>query len=132
MPFELGIAVASGYEAEARVVVIDTVPHRLDRVLSDARGLDAQIVDGKPLSVFRALTNVFHRNDFQPQPKHFNKVFGTLKAVSVTLRLDFGFSSMFEPKPFAELRKAAAEASFPLWQQHKRKRTPQSDVFTLR
>jgi hypothetical protein len=111
MPFELGIAVALAATVGNDYVVIDTVPNRLDKALSDARGLDAEIFDGTPLGVFRALANIFHRDDFQPQPRHFRRVFGRLNTTAARLRKAFGFKSMFEAKPFSELRLLAGRIS---------------------
>lgn len=109
MPFEFGMAVALASLVANDFVVLDTVPHRLDKALSDARGIDAHIVDDTPLSVFRALANVFHRHDFQPEPRQFQRIHARLRIVAEGLRSRFGFKSMFAPKPFAELRKAAAQ-----------------------
>lgn len=112
MPFELGVAVALSHALGNEYVVLDTVPNRLDKALSDIRGLDPQIFDGSPMGVFRALSNTFHREDFQPEPRHFRRVYNRLKGAAARMRKEFGFISMFEAKPFSELRRIAVKLAF--------------------
>jgi hypothetical protein len=107
MPFELGMAVALARDARNEYVILDTVPNRLDKALSDVRGMDAQIFDGSAMGVFRVLSNIFHRNDFQPEPRHFRRVMGRLKTAAARIRKDFGFKSLFEAKLFSDLRRLA-------------------------
>jgi hypothetical protein len=107
MPFELGIAVALARVVDNEYVILDTVPNRLDKALSDVRGMDAQIFDGSAMGVFRALSNIFHRNDFQPEPRHFRRVMSRLKSAAARIKRDFGFKSVFEAKPFSDLRRLA-------------------------
>jgi hypothetical protein len=111
MPFELGVAVALAEAVGNDYVVIDTVPNRLDKALSDIRGLDAEILDGTPMGIFRALANIFHRDDFQPEPRDFRRVLGRLNTAAARLRKIYGFQSMFEAKPFSELRRLAGKIS---------------------
>ena len=74
IPFELGIAAALSEPHRNEYVVIDTVANQLHDALSDIRGLDFEVLDGTPMSVFRLLTNIFHREGFQPTPRDFRRV----------------------------------------------------------
>lgn len=111
MPFEFGLAVALAKVVGNSYVVLDTVPNRLDKALSDARGMDAQIFDGSPMGVFRALGNIFHREDFQPEPRHFLRLFTRLKTLAGRLHKGYGYKSLFEAKPFSGLRRSAARVA---------------------
>lgn len=59
--------------------------------MSDIRGLDVEVFDGTPMGVFRILTNIFHRDDFQPSPRDFRRVFGRLNTLANRLRTKFGY-----------------------------------------
>jgi hypothetical protein len=111
MPFELGIAVALQESQKNDYVVIDTTADGLNEVMSDIRGLDVEIFDGTPMGVFRILTNIFHRDDFQPAPRDFRRVFGRLNTLADRLRTKFGYVSIFQAGAFAELRRLAGKLS---------------------
>jgi hypothetical protein len=111
MPFELGLAVALAGVVKNEYVLLDTIQDRLGKALSDARGLDAQLFDGTAMGIFRALSNIFYRSDFEPSPRHFNRVLVRLKATAARIRKEYGYESLFEARPFADLRRDAARLS---------------------
>lgn len=109
MPFELGIAVAFSQVRGNHYMVMDTIPYRLDKALSDLRGVDPEVFDGTPEGVFRAISNVLYRDEFQPSTEHFKRLFQELRGRAATLKAEHGFVSIFSPRPFNELRLLAAE-----------------------
>jgi len=111
MPFEFGVALGLARLVGNEVIAMDSVPYRLDKALSDVRGLDVQIIDDEAASVFRALSNVFYRKDFQPEPHHFQYVLDRVRRAADHARVEYGFDSLFEAKPFSDLRRAASEAA---------------------
>src|SRR5581483_3741805 len=63
MAFELGLAVAIAKSSGAnhQWFIFDTVPHRLDKALSDLGGIRPRIHDRSPRSVLRGLMNALAR-----------------------------------------------------------------------
>ena len=108
MPFELGIAVAFSRVSGNHYVVMDTIPYRLDKALSDLRGVDPEVFDGTPEGVFRAISNVLYREEFQPSIENFNQLFQELRMRDVILKNQHGFGSLFAARPFNDLRLLAA------------------------
>lgn len=68
MAFELGLSVAISRmpNANHQWFVFDTVPHRLDKALSDLGGIRPRLHDRTPESVLRALMNALAREKHQP------------------------------------------------------------------
>jgi hypothetical protein len=109
MPFELGVAVALSRLRDHECIVLDTVAHRLDKALSDIRGIDPYIYDGTPTGMFRALSNVFFRSGFNPEVAHFNRVFKGLQREARRMRDREGYGSLFEATPFHQIRLMALD-----------------------
>ena len=104
MPFELGIAVAVSRFHDHECIVLDTVERRLDKALSDLRGIDPFIYDGTPEAMFRALSNVFFRSGSPPRMAEFERLFAQLKRHVSRMKAREGFSSLFEAAPFEQIR----------------------------
>ena len=111
MPFELGIAAALSKVLDHQCVVLDTVHYRLDKALSDIKGVDPFIYDGTPLGIFRALANVFFRNDFRPCVSDFTRVLKKLEREAARIRKQDGYTSLYEALPFQKLRLVAADVA---------------------
>lgn len=109
MPFELGLAVALSRFREHECIVLDTVQHRLDKALSDIRGIDPYIYDGTPEGMFRALSNVFFRSGVNPRVARFNRIFGQLQREVVRMKTREGYASLFEAAPFHQIRRLAPD-----------------------
>lgn len=109
MPFELGVAVALSRLRDHDCIVLDTVQHRLDKALSDIRGIDPYIYDGTPNGIFRALSNVFFRSGFSPRLAHFTRVFNRLKREVTRMKKREGYVSLFEAAPFHQVRLLAPD-----------------------
>jgi hypothetical protein len=112
MAFELGLAVAHSRApgANHQWFVFDTVPHRLDKALSDLGGIRARIYDRSPESLLRALMNALGRHVHQP-------TFGTLLAVyrdvatrAARIKRDYS-TDLFDTRPFADLAYVARESA---------------------
>jgi hypothetical protein len=109
MPFELGVAVALSRLRDHDCIVLDTMQHRLDKALSDIRGIDPYIYDGTPAGIFRALSNVFFRSGFSPRVAHFSRVFNRLKREVTRMKAREGYASLFEAAPFHQIRLLAPD-----------------------
>lgn len=109
MPFELGVAVAISRLHDHECIVLDTVPHRLDKALSDIRGMDPYIYDGTPNGVFRALSNVFFRSGFRPTLAQFTRLLNRLKREVTRIKKREGYDSLFEAVPFQHVRRLAPD-----------------------
>lgn len=111
MPFELGVAVALSRFRDHQCIVLDTVHHRLDKALSDIRGIDPYIYDGTAEGMFRALSNVFFRSGVNPRIARFNRVFDRLKREVARIKTREGYTSLFEAAPFHQIRLLAPDVA---------------------
>jgi len=104
MAFELGLAVAVSRCAGSRHqwFVFDTVPHRLDKALSDLGGIRPRIHDRSPESVLRALMNVLGRLTDRPTFGDLLNVYREVEKGARRIKREYSLD-LFDTKPFAEL-----------------------------
>ena len=106
MPFELGLAVATSLllpNGAHQWFVFESEHRRVERTLSDLRGTDAYIHEGRPARVFGELCNAFVRADRKPVLSHFNQVYDGLKALVPDFVAQVEARSLFEARVFQDL-----------------------------
>lgn len=112
MAFELGLAVAftkSGLRNH-QWFVFDTVPHRLDKALSDLGGIRPRIHDRSPRSVLRCLMNALARERHQPTLENLLRIYRDVEKMARQIKEDYS-DDLFETKPFSDLALVANEAA---------------------
>lgn len=111
MPFELGLAVDRSLRAPAshQWFVFETLPHRLQRSLSDLNGTDPYVHGGTADGVLVQLSHALVRGPRQPELAEVRQVLRTVRRAARILRQDYG--SLFGARAFRELVFAATEAA---------------------
>jgi len=109
MPFELGLAVAWAKIASPahRWVVLEEVPYRLTKSLSDLNGTDPLIHHGNAEGVLEALSNALYRNTRSPNFNQLEMIYRDLKAAASQFRSGRKGGSLFEARAFKWLVLAA-------------------------
>lgn len=105
MPFELGMAVAwekASGEPHVWFVCEEQGP-RLEKSLSDLKGIDPYIHAGTINGLFRQLSNAFIRSHRQPTILQFRTVYAELRRRLPRLLHDSGARSPFEARVFKDL-----------------------------
>lgn len=112
MTFELGLAVAHARTpgANHQWFVFDTVPHRLDKALSDLGGIRPRIHDRSPKSVLRALMNALGRQQHQPTLGDLIRIYHDVERMAQRIKADYS-NDLFDTRPFADLAYAANAAA---------------------
>ncbi|HET8775030.1 MAG TPA: hypothetical protein VFP80_14615 [Thermoanaerobaculia bacterium] len=112
MAFELGLAVAIARAPGAvhEWFVFDTVPHRLDKALSDLGGVRLRIHDFTPESVLRAVMNALARREHRPTLADLLEIYAEVDKVARRIKRKYS-NDLFETRPFMELAVAANEAA---------------------
>lgn len=112
MAFELGLAVAFAKNPEVshQWFVFDTVPHRMEKALSDLGGIRARIHDRSPKSVLRALMNALAREKHQPTLDNLLQIYRDVERMARSIKRNYS-NDLFETRPFAELAYAANESA---------------------
>src|ERR1035437_5404675 len=106
MPFELGLVVGwqnaapSGHDW----FVFESARHRIQKSLSDLNGTDPFVYGPNPEGILREIRNALARHDLQPTAEQMWDIFDILRVDGRPYILrKTGASSVFEPRPFAEL-----------------------------
>jgi hypothetical protein len=102
MPFELGLTVAWARISSPahRWFVLEKVPHRLTKSLSDLNGTDPFIHHGKPEGVLKALANALYRNAKSPTFTELETIYRDLKAAASEFRSGRKGGGLFEAHAF--------------------------------
>lgn len=105
MPFELGLVVAWEKQNHGQHVwfVLEAKKLRLQKSLSDLGGTDVYIHGGRPLGVFRELSNALVRTKHQPTAEEMAGVYRGLVEVLPEVKRRAGAESAFEARVFADL-----------------------------
>ena len=83
MPFELGLACAVQHlRKKHRYFILEAEPHRLDRHLSDLKGVDHKVHHGKPAEAIAAVLEVLDKPGYRPNAK---EVLGLYEEMSSAL-----------------------------------------------
>ncbi len=100
MPFELGLALGIHQKKHAWFI-FESAPHRVSRSLSDLAGYDAEIHDGKPEGVLRAVTNAFGASRQTVRHNDLVTLWRALRDVAPRIEKERG--SLFKTAAFADL-----------------------------
>lgn len=113
MPFELGLVVAWATIASAshRWFVLEEVPHRLTKSLSDLNGTDPFIHNGRAEGVLKALSNALYRNAKSPGLMELETIYRDLRAAASKFRSGRTGDSLFEAHAFKWLVLAAQSSA---------------------
>jgi len=113
MPFELGLAVALEKSAKSRHVwfVMETMPYRLAKSLSDLNGTDPYIHGGTIQGVFRELCSAFVRPGRQPNVPEMWFIYREVREQVSEILRRCGARSMFQARAFQEISIAADAAA---------------------
>jgi hypothetical protein len=113
MPFELGLAVAWTKIADKthRWFVLEEVPHRLTKSLSDLNGTDPLIHHGNPEGVLKALSNALYRNAKSPNFVQLKTIYQDLTAAASKFSSESSVGSVFEAQAFKSLVLAAQSSA---------------------
>jgi hypothetical protein len=112
MPFELGLAVAIALSANRRHrwFLLEKVPHRAAKSLSDISGTSVQIHDGRAPSVLKAVSNALARHGDRPTLQQLSAIYGDVAAKARLISQE-GWTSIFLAAPFKDLRLVATESA---------------------
>jgi hypothetical protein len=110
MPLELGLAIAWQKMNPGRHTwfVFESKPRRLEKSLSDLKGTDEYLHNGRPKRLFSELSNAFHRSRRYTSVREMLQVFSGLKDALPRIMLAAGARSPFTARVFGELRAVAA------------------------
>lgn len=96
MPFELGLAVASGGRKTHVWYVFETEKFRVDRSLSDLAGTDVYIHNGTIQGVLKQVANAFIRQTRKPTFAEMLTVYRRTRAALPAILAKSGADSVFE------------------------------------
>jgi hypothetical protein len=108
MPFELGLAVAqnAGNKRETWYIC-ETVPHRINKSLSDLNGTDVRIHGGTVRGVFGALCDIFVRKTRQPSVQEMYRIYLALRRNLPRIMRQAGARDTYGARVFRDLIFAA-------------------------
>lgn len=113
MAFELGLAVSLSRTSTSRHewFVFDTVPHRLDKALSDLGGIRPRIHDMSPRSVLTCLMSALGRQTHQPTLANLLAIYADVERMARRIKKDYS-NDLFDARPFADLAYVANETAY--------------------
>jgi hypothetical protein len=105
MPFELGLTVALHRvkQPDHQWFVFESVPHRLNKSLSDLDGTDPHVHGGTVRGVFRELTNALVGSRYQPTVGDMNRIYRELSIAAPRIMRDAGTDSLLSARVFRDL-----------------------------
>lgn len=105
MPFELGLAVMNSKIGSKRHFwfVFDTVPHRLDKALSDLKGFRAYVHNKTPRGIFTSLMNALIRERHKPTINELLLIYSDVQRKAQQIKRTIGSLNLFDNRPFMEL-----------------------------
>lgn len=113
MPFELGLAVAFA-KLDPRPhdwFVMEQIPYRLTKSLSDLNGTDPYIHGGTIAGVFREIGNAFVRGRRQPTIAQMRAIYREIRKHLPGIQRQTGASSVFEASVFKQIGVVASTAA---------------------
>jgi hypothetical protein len=110
LPFELGLACAiSARQGNHDIVILDKVPDRLDRTLSDIKGRDPHVHEGKPRVLISCILDALGNVDGDPDPGEVYELWKNLWALALKLKTRYRRKLIFHRAIFFELVAAATD-----------------------
>lgn len=111
MPFELGLACAAHLSARShQVVVLDSVPYRLDKILSDYKGRDPLVHRNSCDQLVTCLLDLFQVPK-EPSPAALRAAARVLRKSAREIADRYQTESVFRPAPFRALIAAATKVA---------------------
>ena len=107
MPFELGMAVNSAHDHYW--YAFESKPFRALKSLSDLNGTEVYVHDGRPIGVFRCLTNALARTQHRPNLSELQAIYRDVTRVANFIRRDM--ASLYDTRPFEDLVVAASSSA---------------------
>lgn len=112
MPFELGLAVARDARRRGENwYVCETVPHRINKSLSDLDGTDVRIHRGTVKGVLGALCDMFVRKTRQPSVQEMYRIYLQLRRNLPRIMRRAGAANAYSARVFRDLVFAAQSAT---------------------
>jgi len=108
MPFELGLACALKLQhpTDYEVFVLDAIPYRIDRTLSDYKGRDPLMHGGTCNGMLTGLLDIF-QTDIHDAAREFRRATLVLRKSAALMKHQVNSTSMFRPLLFRLLVAAA-------------------------
>jgi hypothetical protein len=112
MPFELGLAYAiKTLRGRHDFLILDKKPHRLDRHLSDIKGIDPKIHSGTATGAICAILEVLARPEANPTTKDVMKLYRKMRKIVPALKSNHGKDNLFNTRIYGELVAMGFEAA---------------------
>jgi hypothetical protein len=108
MPFELGLACALDQEDDHPFIVLEAVPYRLLRSLSDLGGIDAYVHRGSADGVLAALSDWLGTRGNDPTPRRLRRLHELVFARARGMQRELGAGSLFTPTLFRRITLVAS------------------------
>ncbi len=110
MPFELGLACGiSRYKGRHDVILLEKVPYRLDKTLSDVKGRDPFIHKGSPRLLIHCILDALGTRTRNPDPRVVRRIFTTSWRTAGELKSIYHADSVFSRSVFEALVFAGTE-----------------------
>lgn len=104
MPFELGLACALKEQTGSHdFLVLERERHRLDRTLSDLKGIDPKIHGGSARSVIAAVLEVLQLPTDNPSVAEVWRLYRYLRQILPILKAEHGRNTLFSSRVYGEL-----------------------------
>lgn len=112
MAFELGLTVAISRApgVDHQWFAFDTEPYRLDKALSDLRGIRPWIHDRTPEGILRGLMNALGRQKHQPSLANLLAIYADVETAARRIKREYS-NDLFDTRPFADLVYVATRAA---------------------
>ena len=108
MPFELGIACAlSRYRKPHCFTMLEAESHRLDKTLSDMKGIDPKIHFRTVGGAIECMLATFRKKSGGPSPDNIRGLYKDLAKYSMSLKKQYRKKKIFTRSVFTDLVKAA-------------------------
>ena len=110
MPFELGLACnLKRYLPRHEVVVFERVPYRIDRTVSDYKGSDPYIHNGRVRQFVGCILDAFITEHSNPPPFIVRRVTRLLRAAAREIQREYGKTNIFHRSTYLALVSASIQ-----------------------
>lgn len=110
MPFELGLACGlARYKKHHDFIILEKVPHRLDKTLSDIKRHDPYIHKGSKRGIINCILDALGSSTNNPEPAKVYRLSNTLWKVATELKRKTGRDKLYSRSMFHNLVSAGLE-----------------------
>lgn len=106
MPFELGLCVADGMRAERgkqNWFVFEAVEQRMEKSVSDLKGTDPKIHEGRIDGVFRELCNIFKPRERRPTVQQMWRIYREVRRKQSVIFRESGAKTVYTGRVFKDI-----------------------------